>query len=420
MDIVLFLVGISVVILLGFLSEALFTKTHIPDALLLFLIGILIGPVLGYITPDYFSNIESLFVTLTLILILFEAGLNIHFWDLLKGAVGGSMLSVLFFLSSMLVTVSVMVFLGYPLVLSFLAGAILGGTSSVVVIPMVKLLKLGSESSLILTLESTLTDVLCIVISMTIIEAIALSSVDLIGVAFTLLSTFLVAIFIGIVAGAFWFLVKSRVPQVDNAYMTTVAFIILIYAFAEAFRSNGAIAVLSLGAALGNSRSILFFLGKETECRIYPAEKQFYAELTFFVKVFFFVYLGIIMDFSDWHLLLYGAAIALLIALVRPSLVHLVARYVKGITLRDKIGMGIMMPKGLAAAVLAQIVLTSPEVLSIPGAADIAVIVLSVILFSIVFTSLLVFSAGRLGMRPDLPQEGAPRPAESQPTSQGI
>jgi len=398
MEIILFLVGISTVILLGFISEALFTKTHIPDALLLFLMGIAIGPVLGYITPDYFSNIEPLFVTLTLILILFEAGLNIHFWDLLKGAVGGSLLSVLFFLSSILVTASGMVFLGYPLLISFLAGAILGGTSSVVVIPMVRLLRLGSESSLILTLESTLTDVLCIVVSMTIIEAITIHSVDLTGVAFTLLSTFLVAIFIGIVAGAFWFIVKSRVPQVDNVYMTTVAFIILVYAFAEAFRSNGAIAVLSLGGVLGNSSSILSFLGKETECRIFPSEKQFYAELTFFMKVFFFVYLGIIMDFSNWLLVLYGAVITLFIALVRPSLVNFVARYVKDVSPRDKIGMSLMMPKGLAAAVLAQIVLTSPEVLSIPGARDIAVIVLSVILFSILLTSVLVFAGGRLGM----------------------
>ena len=74
MDIVLFLVGISTVILLGFFSQALFDKTHIPDALLLFLMGIAIGPVLGYITPDFFANVEPLFVTLTLILILFDAG----------------------------------------------------------------------------------------------------------------------------------------------------------------------------------------------------------------------------------------------------------------------------------------------------------------------------------------------------------
>ncbi len=425
MSIILFLVGISVVILLGFISEALFTKTRIPDALFLFLMGIAIGPVLGYITPGYFSNIESLFVTLTLILILFDAGLNIRFWDLLKGAVGGSMLSVLFFFSSLLIAASVMIFLGYSPIISFLVGAIIGGTSSVVVIPMVKLLKLGSESSLILTLESTLTDVLCIVVSMTIIEAVTLRPVDFTGVAFTLLSTFLVAIFIGIVAGAFWFLVKSRVPKVDTAYMTTIAFIILIYAFAEVFHSNGAIAVLSLGIVLGNSRSILFFLGRKTRYRLHHSEKQFYAELTFFVKVFFFVYLGIIMDFSNWLLLIYGAVITLLIALVRPSLVHLVTRYVKDISFRDKIGMSIMMPKGLAAAVLAQLVLTSPEVLSLSGARDIIVIVLSIILFSIMLTSVLVFVAGRLEVRPLEPANGTPSPPPEaqpaiQPPAQGI
>src|SRR3989338_9105850 len=215
MDIVLFLVGISTVILLGFFSQALFDKTHIPDALLLFLMGIAIGPVLGYITPDFFANVEPLFVTLTLILILFDAGLNIHFWDLLKGAVGGSLLSVFFFPSSTLIVTSVMISLGYQPILSFLVGAILGGTSSVVVIPMAGLLKLGRESSLILTLESTFTDVLCIVVSMTLIEGIRLNSVNVPTVAFTLAYTFLAAILIGIAAGAFWFIVKSRVQMVD-------------------------------------------------------------------------------------------------------------------------------------------------------------------------------------------------------------
>ncbi len=402
MELLSYLTGMSIIILLGFISETLFDRTHIPDVLILFLFGLVIGPVLGYISPAYFANIDDVFVTLTLILIIFEGGLHIKVNDLVKGAYSGAALSFLFFTFSTCIVALVMMMFGYTPVLAILMGTILGGTSSAVVIPLVRLLKMGSEPSLILTIESTLTDVLCIVGSITVLEIIRMKTLVLTDIISTLLSTFLVSVFLGSVAGLFWFFAKNKWPKMDKAYMTTIAFIILLYAFMESLKSNGAIGILAFGIMLGNANRLFKDLHKEVEYHITDSEKNFYSELSFFVKVFFFVYLGIMIDFTNPIIFVYGAVITILLLLGRPFVVRHATFHIKDMSHKDRIIMGLMIPKGLAAAVLAQMMSSSDITRSIEGASDIPLITLSVILFSIIATSIMVFYFERIHFKKEV------------------
>ena len=61
---------------------------------------------------------------------------------------------------------------------SIFIGSIIGGTSSAVVIPMVKQLKLSAKSQTILFLESTLSDVLCLVVGLAVLEGMKLGAID--------------------------------------------------------------------------------------------------------------------------------------------------------------------------------------------------------------------------------------------------
>jgi NhaP-type Na+/H+ or K+/H+ antiporter len=71
-----------------------------------------------------------------------------------------------------------------PIVYSVLFGTIIGGSSSMIVISMASRVKIGGRSSTILSLESAINDVLCIVFSLIIIEIATLGgTVDLATIA---------------------------------------------------------------------------------------------------------------------------------------------------------------------------------------------------------------------------------------------
>jgi len=55
-----------------------FSKTNIPDVLVLMLLGILLGPVLGVVTPQDFGKVGSLIATIALVVILFESGTSLN------------------------------------------------------------------------------------------------------------------------------------------------------------------------------------------------------------------------------------------------------------------------------------------------------------------------------------------------------
>ncbi|MEK6916764.1 MAG: cation:proton antiporter [Nanoarchaeota archaeon] len=389
-DILFLLTGFCLVILIGFISESIFNKTHIPDILILFLIGILIGPILKWISPDSFIGFAPIFVTLALTLILFSGGINIKLDDFLKGATKGSILSSVYFLSSVTIVTLVMIFFKYPIELGILLGAILGGTSSAVVIPVLKLLKINAKTSIILTLESALTDVYCIVGAITVLQIIKTSTLHVTNIILGLLGTFAISIIIGALSAVVWSYAKRKIPAIEKAYMVTLAVIVLIYIIGEAVHGNGAITILSFAIVLGNIKKVFSFLGKDSEYNLTPSEKNFFSEISFFLKVFFFVYLGIMINFSELYLLIIGFIIAVLVALVRPFVVKLTIKNLKDLTMREKYIMSLMSPKGLAAAALVQIILTSPELNKYSHASDLAQITLSVIFFSILINSVLV------------------------------
>jgi len=69
---VVFFVGI--LIFLAHLFTSVFSRTRVPDVLLLIIIGICIGPVFGLVSTSQFGIVGPVMTTITLIIILFESG----------------------------------------------------------------------------------------------------------------------------------------------------------------------------------------------------------------------------------------------------------------------------------------------------------------------------------------------------------
>ncbi|NDD64346.1 MAG: hypothetical protein EBZ36_10255 [Acidobacteria bacterium] len=116
---------------------------------------------------------------------------------------------------------------------------------------------------------------------------------------------------------------------------------------------------------------------------IRATERQFFAELVFLLKTFFFVYLGISLRFGGWASAGYAALIVALIYIARLVITRFTTP--ETTTWKDAAFTSIMVPKGLAAAVLAGM----PLERGVPEGAIIQDTVYMVVLFSITVTAVL-------------------------------
>lgn len=138
MEISTILLGGGLVIMFGYLAEFIFRKFFIPDGLSLILLGILIGPgVLDIVNPNDFVSIAPIFTTFTLIFLLFVGALDIDIKHFFKGLGSGSVIALLYFTFSFLITSGILLLFQYDIVISLLIGATLGAISPAFVIPVI-------------------------------------------------------------------------------------------------------------------------------------------------------------------------------------------------------------------------------------------------------------------------------------------
>ncbi len=405
MEVISTLAVIAAIVFIGFFAEIIFKKTNIPDVLLLILVGIIIGTYLKWANADTFGEASSLFTTFALVFILFQGALSIDFKTLVKSLSSTVKLTISSFILTVLIVTGIAVLMNYDIMLAILIGTILAGTSSAVVIPLVSNVEIKNKYGLVLTLESAISDVLCIIGSITILEIIETGQVVASNIFQSILSSFSLALVVGTVFGIIWVILLSKVEIFTESYMLTVAFVIALYALVESsfVNASGAIAALAFGLVMGNSKGILTFQnGNNNNNKLENKEekqpiirsvvsssaKNFYSEISFFVKTFFFVYLGILIDFSNPIIFVYGGLLTIGIFLIRPFAVRL-AFLGQSIPENERTLLEVLIPKGLAAAVLAGVAVQSGVLSELAGV--FVNTILSVIFLSIILTSVLVF-----------------------------
>jgi len=377
---------VGIIILLGYLSDLFFSRTNIPDVLWLILIGMLLGPILGIVRPNALGDAAVIFTSFALLFILFEGGLHIRIKDLLESMYGATTITLVNFILTVAVVTGIALFFGWSLINSVLLGTILGGTSSAVVVPIVRKLKMGTDNRLVLILESAFTDVLCIVATLTIVQIVTLENINLSGVLNSLFGSFAIAIFVGGILGFVWILLLERFQSLSKSYISTIGVLLIVFGITEFAQSSGAIAALAFGIVMGNSRKILSLTeGEDDTDTLTSSARVFFSQISFFVKTFFFVYIGILISLSEFQPLIIGLLIAMAVFLIRPLSVKFA--YKEENNPKDKSIMESMVPKGLAAAVLAQV----PMQQGIAGAEKILTPVFATIFFTIAITTVMVY-----------------------------
>jgi NhaP-type Na+/H+ or K+/H+ antiporter len=389
MDVALIVLFLGILIFLGNILNRIFTLTKIPDLLFLIGIGLLIGPVLGLVSPASFGIVGPIFTTVTLAIILFEGGLHLKIETIRSSFKGTISLTLASFVVTILLAAGILYFGGFlDLLPALMLGAIIGGTSSAVVIPMIDFLHLRKDSGAILSLESAVTDVLCIVILLTFLDVYLLGTVDLRITAGKLIASLLLALILGVLGGVFWSSIYYRLGNIKSIFLTP-AFLFIIYGIVEMLGYSGAIAALAFGITLGNLDSFkiskIFQSAKDIpQVELNPTEKIFLAQLVQLIKSFFFIYIGLSIEFSNAESFIMGGTIVLALFVIRIILVYFSVSRTTPVW--DASVMAIMIPKGLASAVLAAI----PFQAGVIGGMFIETTTYAIILFSIVICSLFV------------------------------
>jgi len=368
--------------------NGIFDKTKIPNVLLLMIIGIATG---FFIDKEmFFGELGRVFTTITLIVILFESGTNLKFNELRNSMTSATAITLYNFITTLIIVGGIS-YLITPLNLteSIFMGAIVGGTSAAVVVPILNQLKLGKKASTVLLLESAFSDVLCLIVGLAALEAMKAGILDIGSIMNSIWKSFLFAALIGIAAGLIWAFLLKLVRELKNSMFTTLAFVFLIYGVIESFGFNGGIGAMSLGIVLGNAKSLENTnVWKEVfrfdAAELNDHEQNFYSEIVFILQTYFFVYVGVMIEFGSVSVYLLTILIMAMILLTRPLGIRWFVR--KEISVSDRTIMSIMSPKGLVPAVLASI----PLQLGIASGQTIAELGYSIVLISIVVSSVLI------------------------------
>ena len=314
---------VGILVFLAHLFIGVFSRTRIPDVLLLIIIGICLGPIFGLVSPAQFGKVGPIFTAITLIIILFESGTALRLGTL-RLAIGNAVaLAALSFFLTMGVVAGFAIWLtDLELIPAFILGAIVGSTSEVVVIPLGKQLKLREKSQTILSIESSVNDVLCVVITIALIAAYQAGEFQVATVTGDLISSFIVAIVFGVVGAFFWSTLLKRIHALKNAMFTTPAFVFVIFGVVEILGFNGAMAALAFGITIGNVESLQFTVFKKPRDKesigLTETERVFFSEVAFLLKTFFFIYLGISLELIGWWLILLGHLLPESIYSLRP------------------------------------------------------------------------------------------------------
>jgi cell volume regulation protein A len=363
---VFFLIGS--IILIGFLGNLIFRKTKISDILLLLSVGFLLGPVFNIFSADRLASFAEYFGSFALVIILFEGGLDLSIERVVKGF-GSSLLLVVFsfFLSVLLIAGFLFLVFHWNFVNSLLLGAILGCTSAAIVIPVVSRMSITNDIKTILSIESALSDVLAVVGTISIIEFVTLKHIGISTPFRSVASSFSIAIVLGSLAGFLWLKVLDIIGSQKYSYMITLAVILIVYSVIEFCGGSGFISVLIFGIILGNSNEFVKFMKFKNNIPVDDTIKFFHGEVSFFIRTFFFVYLGMIVSFKylTVHFLYLSIILVFLIVIAR-YLSSLFFTLVNPDKKGFKNALFGMLPRGLASAVLA----LAPTAANIKGTED--------------------------------------------------
>jgi cell volume regulation protein A len=368
---------LGILLIIGFIGEYLFKKISFPDILVLLGLGYVAGHVLHIVDPAWVAPATPIIANLSLVVILFNGGLGLEFSQARASAPRAIALSLVGIGASMIAAAAFVYYvLDWELMDSLLLGAIVGGTSPAIVMPLIGRAKVGPEVSSLLNIESALNGALVIVIALVILEVMTVGATGSIGpaIAKAIGIRFLIGLGIGGAAGFAWLWVLTFIEGELYDDILTLAVLFLLYLAVESLQGSGAICALVFGLILGNGMDFARFMRTKRTIEIHNTMMTFHSQIYFIVKTFFFAYLGLMITFDDPNVIVPSIILSLVLLAVRFIVVPAISIGKRSLFAKTGI-LASMLPRGLSSAVVAEIVASS----AIPNARlypEIAIVVI--------------------------------------------
>ena len=218
------------------------------------------------------------------------------------------------------------------------------------------------------------------IVAFILFEAVLAGTFDLQILQETIGRAVVVGLVLGFGVGIPWMYVSTKLGNAQHAYMLTLGILFVLFFLANSFGESGALTALVFGLMLGNknhlARILRFKLPKiETDD---PTHNQ----LTFLVRAFFFVFVGLMASFGQIEYMIFGILITIAVFFGRGIVTRITLT--KRFSKLDKAVTNSMIPRGLAAAVLA----TYPITMGLPNAEAYPQIIFFIILSSVIITTI--------------------------------
>ncbi len=390
------LISLSAVVVLGITAQWLGWRMRMPSILLLLIFGILAGPVLGWIRPDEMMGpLLYPVVSLAVAVILFEGGLTLSLKEF--RAIGGVVLRLVtlgMLAAWLIISLAAHWVLGLPWQLATLLGAVLVVTGPTVIAPMLRHVRPTGQSGPILKWEGIVIDPIGAMLAVLVFQAIVLFETEaepVAAVALSLLKTIAVGTGTGLI-GALGMVLLLRREWVPDFLQNPVAlmFVVAVFTGANLLQTEaGLLAVTIMGFTMANQRKVSI-----------QHIAEFKENLGVMLIAFIFILLAAHLKPSDLDHVGFSSFLflAILIFVARPASVFFSTIGTR-LSLKDKIFLSWMAPRGIVAAAVASIFALRLDEVGLPGADVLVSITFFVIIGTVTVYGLTAgLVAGRMGL----------------------
>lgn len=401
------LVVIAALLLLGAIGEFVFERTGVPDVVWLVAAGVLAGPVFGLILPEILTPGIPFFGAIALTVILSGGAFRLQLVQVTAAAPRGISLGLLGYVFSMM---AVYVFFWAASALGLvrpapplgwlMVGAIVGGTSSVIIMPTLARSSIPASVKSMLEVESAATDALSVVVAMVIIEVLLGGVADASRPFVALARQLGQGLGMGVVAAALMIPLIPPLRDKPHGYTVFLASMLALYAITESSGGNGAMAVLTSSLLLGNAQSVVPRLIPGAQGQAFTVTQTsavLQNQMSFLIKSFFFFLIGLLFP-TDLRQIALAAVAALFLLAFRVAAVKVAMKGMR-VSRKDLWLLNVAMPRGLAAGVLA----TLPVRFGIEGAENLAPAIFALIVFSVLIFAVGISIVNRFPDEPALP-----------------
>lgn len=300
--------ALGILVLAGVASHIFLRKTGFSDVLLLMLFGVAAGYLLPEASVAGLSGIALPFAAITLLMIILDEGLNLSFDRMRRSAHKAIAFGLVSFSLALVAGFSLSYFImdyGFPF--SLLIGALFGGVAPELLSGFLASLGASKEARALGEIESVLSDAIAVILSFILVGAVVSGEGSIRALPVEIAFAVLLSIALGAVCAALWRALLSK-SEHENQHLLVIGMAAVLYAISGALGADGVISVFTFA----------FFLGNMAHPSI-EEMRRFQSEISFFLRTFFFVYLGMLLFHSPKpvEIGLFAAALSLMLAVAR-------------------------------------------------------------------------------------------------------